>query len=85
MKSGKSERETLELNGWCVGDILEGDEGHGPQRILITAIGETEFLCKWDYKCNGNYERDETGSTTLSIRDWKKVGTAAVSSPSFTA
>lgn len=73
MKRGKTERETLELNGWQVGDILEGDEGHGPDRIIITAIGEKKFLCKWDYKCKGKYPRGETGNTTLSHREWVKV------------
>lgn len=73
MKRGKTERETLELNGWGIGDILEGDEGHGPDRIIITAIGEEKFLCKWDYKCKGEYSRGESGSTTLSCREWKKV------------
>lgn len=77
MKRGNTERETLELNGWGIGDILEGDKGHGPQRILITAIGETEFLCKWDYECSGKYERGEDGSTTLSLRDWKKIDSIA--------
>lgn len=74
MIRGKTQKETLELNSWGVGDILEGDEGHGPQRILITAIGEETFLCKWDYKCNGIYAK-ESGSTTLAFREWKKVET----------
>lgn len=73
MKRGKTERETLELNGFGVGDILEGDEGYGPDRIIITAIGEERFLCKWDYKCNGKYTHGESGSTTLNHREWVKV------------
>lgn len=73
MKKGSTDKETMSLNGWGVGDILEGDEGHGPQRILITAIGEELILCKWDYKCDGTYPDGECGSTTLSLRDWKKV------------
>ena len=44
MIHGKTEKETIELNGWGVGDILEGDEGYGPDRIKITAIGEDKFL-----------------------------------------
>ena len=43
MLRGKTEKETLDLNGWRVGDVLEGDEGHGPSRILITTIGEELF------------------------------------------
>ena len=69
---GKTESETLKLNGWGVGDVLEGDEGYGPDRIKITAIGEELFLCKWDYKCTGNYGK-ESGNTRLSFRNWKKV------------
>jgi hypothetical protein len=72
MLRGKTEKETLELNAWGVGDTLEGDEGYGPQRLLITAIGEEAFLCKWDYECNGVYA-EESGRTTLAFRDWKKV------------
>jgi hypothetical protein len=67
MKRGKTERETLELNGWKVGDILEGDEGYGPSRILITAIGDEKFLCRWDNQCEGVWEPSESGSTTLSL------------------
>jgi len=26
MKRGKTEKETLDLNGWGVGDILEGED-----------------------------------------------------------
>ena len=72
IKIGKNEAETLRLNNWGVGDLLEGDEGYGPDRILITAIGQEEFLCRWDYKCTGIFS-DEKGNTTLSFRDWKKV------------
>lgn len=78
MLRGKTQRETLELNGWGVGDILEGDEGHGPSRILITAIGEETFLCRWDYRCDGNYHR-ESGNTTLACREWRKVGSRDIS------
>ena len=72
IKLGSTEKETLLLNGWGVGDILEGDEGYGPDRIIITAIGEERFLCKWDYKCKGDYG-EECGSTTLVCREWRKV------------
>lgn len=72
MKRGKTEKETLELNGWGIGDILEGDEGYGSDRIKITAIGEQRFLCRWDYKCKGIF-KDESGNTTLASREWKKV------------
>lgn len=73
MLRGRTERKTLELNGWGIGDILEGDEGYGPQRIVITGIGEERFLCRWDRHMNGEWS-DESGSTTLSCREWRKVG-----------
>lgn len=77
MIRGHTERETIELNNWAVGDILEGEQGGVAARILITAIGESTFLCKWDYQCNGCYE-EEDGSTTLFHRNWRKVGTDVV-------
>jgi hypothetical protein len=73
MKRGKTERETLELNGWGVGDILEGDEGYGPQWLVITAIGEETFLCRWKH-CEEEEFRHEAGNTTLACREWRKVG-----------
>lgn len=72
MKRGKTEAETLRLNGWGVGDVLEGDEGHGPDRIKITAIGDEFFLCHWDYGATGEYQR-ESRNTTLTCREWRKV------------
>jgi hypothetical protein len=72
MKHGKTERETLDLNGWTIGDILEGDEGYGPQLIKITAVGEERFLCRWNYQKGKGWER-ESGQTTLSCREWRKV------------
>jgi hypothetical protein len=83
MKRGKTQAETLHLNDWSIGDILEGTEvthGIGLQlytvtnRILITCIGDDEFLCKWDYNDGKGFDRPETGNTTLFCREWKKVG-----------
>ncbi len=78
MKRGKTEVETLKLNGWGVGDILQGTETWGDgtlntDRLLITAIGQEGFLCKWDYRCDGVYEK-EVGNTTLTSREWRKIG-----------
>lgn len=69
-----NEAQKLRELGCGVGDILEGDEGYGPDRILITAIGTQQFLCIWDYKCKGDFSGRESGNTTLSCRGWKKVG-----------
>ena len=88
MLRGKTEAETLRLNGWGIGDILEGEhnerirrilitvEGEHYERIrriLITAVGEELFLCRWNNGFDGDFG-SENGSTTLGIREWKKVG-----------
>ena len=51
--------------GWTVGTILVGDEGYGPEEIVITAIGECEVLARVV-----NRPRTEA-SWCLSHRDWK--------------
>lgn len=77
MKRGKTERETLDLNGWGVGDILEGEAEAGQRdRIIITAVGEERFLCRW--QAWGLSPEDplwnrETGTTTLKAREWRKI------------
>jgi len=54
-------------NGWEAGDILQGDEGDGPQRILLTAIGESAILVVF-------FKIGLEGSMLhLVTRDWKKV------------
>lgn len=77
MKRGKTEKETLDLNGWGVGDILEGDEGYGPDRIKITAVGQERFLCRWKYRNREEWE-SESGNTTLTCREWVRVYSANV-------
>lgn len=72
MLRGETEVDTLALNGWRIGDILEGDYGYGPEQILITAIGEELFLCRWKNK-NKDEFGEESGDTTLNYREWKKV------------
>ena len=56
------------LNGWGVGTILEGDEGRGPERIVITAVGEESILAKPISGSQGDR------SWVLWCRDWKRVG-----------
>ena len=55
-------------NGWTVGTVLQGDEGFGPEQIVITAIGERAVLAKHI----GETSFDES-TWDLSFRDWKKV------------
>lgn len=72
MKRGKTEAETLKLNGWGVGDILEGSESGRHDRILITGVGDTRFMCRWDNGSKGKFG-EERGNTVLSAREWRKV------------
>lgn len=76
MERGKTEVETLKLNGWGLGDILEGDEGHGPDQIKIIAMGNERFICEWRNRETGAFDR-ESPNTTLSCREWRKVGSDA--------
>lgn len=68
---GKNQAEILHLNGWSVGDILEGDYVCGSQRIKITGIGEELFLYRWLYKTGWS---DESINTIWNLKEWKKVG-----------
>lgn len=73
MEKGKNDRETCELNGFVVGDVIEGDEGYGPSRILITAIGQESLLAR----CLSHPGKPVCGHGeslwTLSYREWKKI------------
>jgi len=73
MKRGRTEVETLKLNEWVPGDILEGDEGHGPDQIKIIAMGNEKFICQWRDRETGLFDR-ESNNTTLTCREWRKVG-----------
>ncbi|WP_138437990.1 DUF7241 domain-containing protein [Marinobacter shengliensis] len=76
MERGNTEVETLKLNGWGLGDILEGDEGYGPDQIKIIAMGNERFICQWRNRETGVFDR-ESPNTTLSCREWRKVGSDA--------
>lgn len=52
--------------GWRVGTVLEGDEGEGSSRIVLTAIGMSGVLAVDE---DGNEQ-----SWTLLHRDWRAVG-----------
>lgn len=64
--------EICRENGWIVGDVLEGDEGYGPTRILITAIGEKQILARKLSHSGAGCQGSES-HWTLQCRDWKKV------------
>jgi ABC-type Fe2+-enterobactin transport system substrate-binding protein len=55
-------------NGWTVGTILEGVENHRPDKIVITAIGESSVLAKG----MGSKVAPE-GLWDLSFRNWNEV------------
>ena len=67
MLRGRTEAETVRMNGCQVGDILEA----GGDQIRITAIGEEELLCVWLDRKTGEIARESR--TTLSCREWRKV------------
>lgn len=73
MLRGKTESETCRLNGWNVGTVLVGDEGYGPEKIKITAIGESSMLARRIENQRGEQVEDSEGTWTLSYREWKSA------------
>jgi hypothetical protein len=63
-------------NGWTVGTVLEGDEGYGPTRIEITAIGEEKLLAKCISHDGKPTPTHGEASWVLDCRDWKPVDSA---------
>jgi hypothetical protein len=62
-----SDASVCHERGWVPGSIIEGDEGYGPERRVITAVGLTYVLAT-----RGNPESECL--LTLQYRDWKLVG-----------
>lgn len=75
LNSRMSSAELCRANGWGIGTILEGDEGWGPERIRITAIGERAILAVRVDDKPGHLRME--GSWALVFRDWKQVAEAA--------
>jgi hypothetical protein len=69
-----SDAEICRSRGWKVGTVLIGDEGFGPDRILITAIGEQNILARKTHKDGVPVDETEH-SWTLQFRDWCEVST----------
>lgn len=68
--------DTCRMNGWVVGDVLEGDEGYGPTRIRITAIGEDAILAR-QISHNGKARTEPELLWGLDARPWVRVSSAA--------
>ena len=66
LHSRHSSADLCRLNGWSPGTVLEGDEGYGPERIVLTAVGEQHILAR---AVAGGME----GHFTLECRDWREV------------
>ena len=75
LNSKLSDAEICRRNGWGVGTLLAGDEGHGVTVIRITAVGDTCVLAR--EVCHaGKPASDIAGremNWSLTIRDWRVV------------
>lgn len=60
-------------NGWRVGDVLEGDEDFGPERIQVTAIGAERVLAITVEVPGTVTITGREGSWDLSHRTWRKI------------
>lgn len=71
LNSTLSSADLCRANGWAAGTILEGDEGYGPERIRITAIGENEILAVRADDKPGHFRGEN--SWCLRCREWREV------------
>lgn len=78
MVRGKTDAETCKLNGWTVGTILVGDEGFGPEEIVITGIGETGIFARRIKDQRGNLVPSSEMVWTLFCREWREVSESRV-------
>lgn len=79
VKRGKSEQETLRLNGWGVGTLLAGSEGYGETVIEVTYLmrdGCGILAETVSHKGEPVKHRRES-NWTLNCRDWHEVTPAA--------
>lgn len=74
-RPGESAAAACRRKKWKVGDRLVGDDGHRPEVIELTAIGECLVIAKCISRSGSPVEDWESGEHcwTLSCRDWKKV------------
>lgn len=72
-----NDAETCRQNGWVAGQYLRGDEGHGPEIIKITAVGEHAILAKLVHSKGKDVDGYE-GLWSLSHRQWEPVYKAKI-------
>lgn len=65
LNSRRSSAALCRVNRWRAGHMLEGDEGYGPERLTLTAIGDDSILARGP--CG--YE----STWTLADRCWGRV------------
>lgn len=65
---GESTATYCRRMGYAPGTVLVGDEGYGPTRIQITAVGEERILAK-----NLTDGWSPESIWTLAYRDWHEV------------
>jgi len=63
-----SSADICNQNGWVAGTVLEGDEGWGMERIVITAVGEHRVLARRE-----SHTSWAEGLWDLHHRVWRKV------------
>ena len=68
MGSRLSDADICRENGWAAGTVLEGDDGRGLVRIMITAVGEGTVLAR-QISRDGSME----AIWTLKHREWREV------------
>jgi len=77
LNNGREPADLCRVNGWGVGTVLEGDEGYGACRIVITAVGEKSILAR-EVVCCGHekHASSREGSWVLSCREWRRIEAA---------
>ena len=71
LNDGRPPAVVARERGWTAGTRLIGDEGHGPDIIEITAVGEANLLVKCVSHNGTPAAKPRETSWTLSCRDWK--------------
>ena len=58
------------VQGWTVGDVLEGEDDVSRDRIRITAIGDEHVPARWLY---ADLPESSERLISLDFREWRKV------------